>query len=419
MKVYYNEFDPKAGEWLKILIEKKLIPDGVVDTRSIKDVRADDLQGFTQCHFFAGIGGWNYALELAGIDPSEPLWTGSCPCQPYSQAGKGEGFEDERDLWPVWFNLIKECKPAKVFGEQVKRAIKHGWLDRVYADMESENYACGSIVLGAHSVDAPHQRQRLYFGCVSVSDSNMLRHLHGESKKQSTESRLNAFSNSTPACSDNSLAENTTGRGCRGRNNGSKIRNNRKIQTPGLCTRGDISVVNGIKQGLERYAGNGDDGKESERLKTKQARSITKTNTNDRLADIINIEHTPDRQRNEKKNSLPEIDRQAILPGKLRRASDISNLSPWNDFALVLCKDTDKNGNHKVRRVPAESVLFGMADGIPESMDFGRADRAFPLCQGSSFEKGQIAMLLKGYGNAIVPQDAALFIKSFMDTIGE
>jgi hypothetical protein len=56
---YYNEIDSFAAAWLRELIKAGLIADGEVDERSIADVRPDDLRGFTQCHFFAGIGGWS------------------------------------------------------------------------------------------------------------------------------------------------------------------------------------------------------------------------------------------------------------------------------------------------------------------------------------------------------------------------
>ena len=160
---YYNEFDPDAAQWLRNLISAGLIPAGDVDERSIEDVRPDDLRGYVQCHFFAGIGGWPLALDLAGWPRNMPAWTGSCPCQPFSSAGKGDGFADERHLWPAWFHLIRECRPNVVFGEQVASAIRHGWLDLVSADLEAEGYAVGSAVLGAHSVGAPHIRQRLYW----------------------------------------------------------------------------------------------------------------------------------------------------------------------------------------------------------------------------------------------------------------
>lgn len=160
---YYNEFDPQAAAWLRSLIAAGHIPDGDVDERSIEDVRPDDLRGYTQCHFFAGIGGWAYALDLAGWPRDLPVWTGSCPCQPFSSAGKGDGFADERHLWPAWFHLIRECRPGVVFGEQVASAIRHGWLDLVSADLEAEGYAVGGAVLGAHSVGAPFIGNRLFF----------------------------------------------------------------------------------------------------------------------------------------------------------------------------------------------------------------------------------------------------------------
>jgi DNA (cytosine-5)-methyltransferase 1 len=160
---YYNEICPKAAAWLRELINAGLIPNGDVDERSITELQPNELCGYTHCHFFAGIGGWSLALQLAGWPADRPVWTGSCPCQPFSAAGKGLGDKDERHLWPVFFDLIRQCRPECVFGEQVASAIGKGWLDGVSSDLESEGYACGSTVLGAHSVSAPHIRQRLYW----------------------------------------------------------------------------------------------------------------------------------------------------------------------------------------------------------------------------------------------------------------
>ena len=161
--VYYNEFDPYAAQWLRNLIDAGHIAKGDVDTRIIKDVNASELVGYVQCHFFAGLGGWSHALRLAGWPDDRPVWTGSCPCQPFSAAGTQKGTADDRHLWPVWFNLIRECRPGVVFGEQVEAAINHGWLDLVQSDLESEGYACGAAGIPAAGVGAPHIRQRLWF----------------------------------------------------------------------------------------------------------------------------------------------------------------------------------------------------------------------------------------------------------------
>lgn len=166
---YYNEFHPPAAAILRGLIADKLIPEGHVDDRSITDIQPGDLAGYTQCHFFAGIGGWPFALQLAGWPTDRPVWTGSCPCQPFSSAGKQKGKSDERHLWPAWFRLIRECRPTAVFGEQVASAITHGWLDEVADDLEVEGYAIGSAVLPACSVGAPHRRDRLWFVANSQS----------------------------------------------------------------------------------------------------------------------------------------------------------------------------------------------------------------------------------------------------------
>lgn len=158
---YYNENDPKIAAWLRELIKRRLIIDGVVDTRSIEDVVPHDIKEFKQCHFFAGIGGWPYALRLAGWPDDRAVWTGSCPCQPFSAAGKRKGTNDERHLWPAWFYLIELCRPSVIFGEQVASAP--AWLDLVQDDLEGCDYAVGAICLPACSIGAPHIRQRLWF----------------------------------------------------------------------------------------------------------------------------------------------------------------------------------------------------------------------------------------------------------------
>ena len=94
----YNEVDPGACNVLRELIANNLIAPGDVDERSIKDVRADDYRGYTQVHCFAGAGMWSGALRAAGWPDARPIGSGSCPCQGFSLAGKGLGFDDPRSL---------------------------------------------------------------------------------------------------------------------------------------------------------------------------------------------------------------------------------------------------------------------------------------------------------------------------------
>lgn len=163
MTAFYNEIDPFAASWLRNLIAAGHIADGVVDERDIRDIRPDELSGFAQCHFFAGIGLWSLALRQAGIADDAQVWTGSCPCQPFSQAGRGGGAADERHLWPAFFHHIDAIRPSVVMGEQVASADGLAWLDLVSDDLEGAGYAVRAADTCAASVGAPHIRQRLYW----------------------------------------------------------------------------------------------------------------------------------------------------------------------------------------------------------------------------------------------------------------
>lgn len=163
MTAYYNEVSTHAAGWLRRLISAGLIPAGDVDDRSICDVQPGDLAGYTQCHFFAGLGGWAYGARLAGWPDDRPIWTGSCPCQPWSRAGRAEGATSEKHLWPAWFRLIRAARPAIVMGEQVPTAAGRGWWDEVADDLEGDGYACRALIVPASGVGAPHKRERLWF----------------------------------------------------------------------------------------------------------------------------------------------------------------------------------------------------------------------------------------------------------------
>ncbi|GAC1572643.1 MAG: hypothetical protein NVS3B5_01620 [Sphingomicrobium sp.] len=163
MTVYYNEIDPYAAQWLRNLIDAGHIAPGDVDERSIVDVSADELRGYAQCHFFAGIGGWSRALRLAQWGDDRRVWTGSCPCQPLSVAGQRQGHADERHLWPAFYSLIAECSPTIVFGEQVASEDGREWLAGIRADLEVLGYACGASDLCAAGIGAPQIRQRIYW----------------------------------------------------------------------------------------------------------------------------------------------------------------------------------------------------------------------------------------------------------------
>lgn len=301
---YYNEWDPQAAAWLRELIENKLIPEGVVDERSITEVQAKDLKGFTQCHFFAGIGGWPLALQIAGIPATQRLWTGSPPCQPFSAAGKQLGQFDPRHLAPVFLGLISQCRPAILFGEQVAPAIAKSWMCDLQTHLEGEGYAVGFSVLPACGVGAPHKRDRLFFGAFRMADSD---------SKQ--------------------------------RNRGGDERSRGRVESANGS--GDRIVADSRSRGRQQQQ-------------------------SERPTSILGKEIQP-----------PECKLQS---GNTHAASGKPadpHHSCWSDADWLGCRDG------KFR--PVESGTFPLANGIPARV--GR---------------------LRGYGNAIVPQVAAEFVKAFM-----
>jgi DNA (cytosine-5)-methyltransferase 1 len=337
---YYNEHDSKVAAWLRELIKAGFIPAGDVDERSIAEVKPNELRHYTQCHFFAGIGGWPLAFQLAGIPPTQRLWSMSCPCQPFSTAGKGLAQADERHLWPVAFNLIRECRPELVFGEQVANAIGKGWLDGISADLESENYACGATVLGAHSVSAPHQRQRLYWVAYDTSER-----LEGATGQE--------------------LQRNGGGFTGSGKTDWQRVIHSCECDEYGNCPECGIDYSEcgcpGPTQDDEYEYRERDGVLEARRMGNAEQQRL------EGFSGTINERSEPGWIGQDKNGSTTEA-------------------GFWTDYRLANCRDG------KTRRVPTEPAFFPLAHGIPARV-----------------------VRLRGYGNAIVPQVAAEFIKAFYE----
>jgi DNA (cytosine-5)-methyltransferase 1 len=240
MTAYYNEIDPKNAAWLRELIKQGHIADGVVDERSIEDVLPEDLAAFSQCHFFAGIGVWSYALKLAGWPDDKPVWTGSCPCQPFSAAGERTGFADERHLWPAFHHLIEQRRPVTVFGEQVAGKDGLAWIDLVLADLEGTGYSAGAVDTCAAGFGAPNIRQRLYW----VADSQRERFQGGVSGRTDTQ-RENI--NGHAGCGGTvGGMENPERKRLGGWSDGDKAGHDRPIQITGRSSFGGADSTNGF-----------------------------------------------------------------------------------------------------------------------------------------------------------------------------
>ena len=349
---YYNEFDPKAAAWLRQLIEDKQIPNGHVDTRSIFEVQPSDLSGFVQCHFFAGIGGWSLALRYAGWPEDRPVWTGSCPCQPFSAAGKGLGTADERHLWPVFAELIRQCQPPVVYGEQVASKAGRSWLSGVFADLEGMGYRRAGADLCAAGIGKDHIRQRLFW----LADASLQRRElrtgdtrvcgKNDDEGEPAEQSCSEMSFGGMADADHSNESGNTGSCGEGIYEGDE-RGRGTVETDSGVSSGGMG--NTRIQGLQ---GHGEFGEQQD---------------------------TPGRERAERHLASESMERIGCRDGKTRRI---------------------------------ESGIFPLVDGLPRGVVPSGDPRSPEYANNTSEAR---SMRLKGYGNAIVPELAAEFIISYME----
>lgn len=387
MMNYYNEFDLKAAAWLRELIKARLIPDGHVDERSIIEVEPKDIAGYTQHHFFAGIGGWSRALRIASWPEGAPVWTASLPCQPFSAAGKGLGKQDERHLLPHFLELVKKCRPNVIFGEQVERAIAHGWLDDLQTNMEAEGYAVGHCVLGAHSIGAAHIRQRLYWvadngrtGCKEQpSKRGILREAYG-----------------------NDPGENFTG----GSRLGDTESNNKWRYRESGSSDGQQEPLRG--SGVSNWLGISDSSGSQQRIAaTEAARHGGSVESAGCVIGVGNTEHDGYIASEVKRSDGPAIQNSKARAHSTCKSSgtSASRALPWE---WLYCRD----GKYR----PVEPGILPLADGLPKGMVYS-SDQSAPINENTTQEAR--VMRLKGYGNAIVPQVAAEFIRAFMGVLNE
>jgi DNA (cytosine-5)-methyltransferase 1 len=382
---FYNDNDPKVCAWLRELIAAGELPPGDVDCRSILEVKADEVREYEQCHFFAGIGGWPLALRWAGLEGVAGIWTGSCPCQPLSCAGQRKGHADERHLWPAFHDLIAECRPATVFGEQVASKDGREWFAGVRLDLEELGYACGGADLCAASVGAPHQRQRLFW--VADADGR------GEGDRGLQRGREHG---QRPADSGVVRLADVLGEGLEG--HAGHEREGREpgrigTQAVGHAAAGGATHVLGDPSGSRCYGEKqGPEGKA--RHEARLCLSCATVGVGG-LADtgLFRQQHATEREGRENDDGHCSIGRlgdaagggcgvggDAARPGR----GGHGERAGWSRCDILLCRDG------KTRRV--EAGTFPLADGIP----------------------GRVG-LLRGYGNAIVPQVAAEFIRAWME----
>jgi DNA (cytosine-5)-methyltransferase 1 len=375
MSVYYNEFDREKAEWLRYLMRLRVIPGGEVDERSIEEVKPEEIRGFHQCHWFAGIGIWAYALRLAGWPDDQEIWSASCPCQPFSTAGKGEGFGDSRHLWPRLSFLIDSRHPQCILGEQVSSADGLMWFDLVQNDMGRAGYTCGGLDTCAAGAGAPHIRQRLYWGARLADSAQRAKRAHNrESIAGGERARpVGRFGLSV------GLAE-SSGEGLEKRSNFGEEQEQPAFI--GNCGFG----------GLEHSAGDGWDERRAESSGRESAGRCGVSG----VGDAAGKRRRKARGRGRRSE---------------KRASFGSIVNPWAGSDWVLTR-AERVGDLPGLR-PVEPGALSLVDGLAARMGYsGRV--GFPLSAG---EKARV-LRLKGYGDGIAAPQAALFVRACMDEWG-
>ncbi|ENQ7669549.1 TPA: DNA cytosine methyltransferase [Klebsiella pneumoniae] len=374
---YYNEIDPFAAQWLRNLIAAGHIAPGEVDERSIEDVTPDDLRGFTQCHFFAGIGVWSHSLRLAGWPDDRPVWTGSCPCQPFSAAGKGDGFADERHLWPHFFHLISERRPQHVFGEQVAAGNANVWFDLVQADLEGMGYAFGLVPFTSAGIGAPHIRERAYWvanadSVISDRSGNVRASGRDEYSNGGDDVRLADAGGEYKGSARNKAG---AGESCRAGKDG------------GL---GNANVAR-----LEGFGGN-----DCAAGRERATGPAAAPGVHDGMANTDNEQHSIAISGCGHEHVSTEREQDPAASAGLRgdyRPLEVNGF--WRDADWLLCRD----GKWR----PVEPGTFPLVDGAAARL--GRVEPGVARVA-SSNRVGR----LKGYGNAINAQAAAAFIRAYM-----
>lgn len=410
---YYNEIDPSAAAWLAALMADNLIPHGHIDTRSICDVEPSDLEGYAQCHFFAGIGGWSLALKLAGWPETRPVWTGSCPCQPFSDAGKGLGEADPRHLWPYFRNLIGNCRPAVVFGEQVGSKAGRLWLSRVRSDFQNAAYAFGAADLAAASLGAPHKRQRLFW----VADSQCFRAVRrSEDKEGPTDPGSELRGKLSSAVGQNGDASGLADSTDTDRRIGEHIPQERTGQDrqrrrgPAIGgANGRLDDTAGARQQPERQRPEGE-ARDQARLRRPERRRTISSRLGYAILPGLEVRSggSQDGRPPEETSSATQLSMfgcglgnspcsgSAGADGSSEQEQGPGTGSVhafWRDTRWIPTTDP-RTGKTVMRRIPLEPSLFPLAQRIP----------------------GRVG-LLRGAGNAIVPQVAGEFIQAYLETL--
>ncbi len=88
--------------------------------------------------------------------------TAGFPCQPFSLAGKMEGPNDSRNMWPETIESIRIIRPKFVLLENVPGLLPHPYGRTIFRDLAKSGYECRWDIFSAAGSGADHLRKRLW-----------------------------------------------------------------------------------------------------------------------------------------------------------------------------------------------------------------------------------------------------------------
>ncbi len=334
--------------------------------------------------------------SVASADGQEPcrlqdgvqtdLFGQEVPLVSLSQAQEiKKGKDDLRHLWPVFFNLIRECCPPTIFGEQVASAIRFGWLDDLQTDLEAEGYAAAAVVLPSGGVGAPHKRDRLFFVADTLGKGLQG---HGKSgQEQVSQERQRGKRHSAESSLWNSSVGDAEHDGSSGTEIGRSI-----AQAVNDCQEGQDFPQQ--PEGASRSEESGDirfwedtttihcrDGKSGQEQVSQERQRGKRHSAESSLwnSSVGYSEHDGSHEAEIRRSTGPGEAEGRML--ELERSDSVF----WGSSEVIYCRDG------KYRPIPTEPALFPLAHGVSNRVG-----------------------ILRGAGNAIVPQAAAQIIKAYM-----
>ena len=138
--------------------------------------------------------------------------TAGYPCQPFSVAGKRQGTDDPRHLWPYIERIIETIRPVWFFGENVSGHLIIGFPE-VYRSLRNLGYSVEAGLFTAAECGAPHRRERLFIlgklvNSQSLCNFRISRNNNGSQTED--KARLQQLRSRSELCQE--LADTTTER---------------------------------------------------------------------------------------------------------------------------------------------------------------------------------------------------------------